>query len=293
MADMANTEGSLSCSTRLLGAAIISCLVAACASYAEAGAITNIDTFLDMCPTADPLYSQFRTDFKIRHDGVLVGTINCSGPISSLPAAQYTDELLTLQAIRTTYYMDLGQSGHLPWTSGTLYAWMKSQVGGVDINSTATNSYCCTTYDGEKYIEVTAKMGTNAVTNQFYLTWGGVSGIIGLFAHEIRHLTGPGHVSCCGTLGGCDATYDPTDISSYGVQWYLNSAWLAGTINVGIECVSAQNRQNYSYMLLYLCNETFRRLFCTNPPPLLTAPAVPGGPCLQRRPRDVPFRHTD
>ena len=54
--------------------------------------------------------------------------------------SQYTDELIVLQGLRTIYYMDLGRSGHLPWTAGTLYGWMKSKIGGINIRTDSTAS---------------------------------------------------------------------------------------------------------------------------------------------------------
>jgi hypothetical protein len=85
------------------------------------GKICNIKSFLEKCPTLDPMYSQIRKDFVIRREGVVVGDVTCVGPISQLPIAQYTDELIVLQTLRTIYYLDKGRHGHLPWTSGTLY----------------------------------------------------------------------------------------------------------------------------------------------------------------------------
>ncbi len=84
--------------------------------------------FFEQCPTADPAFSKFITDFKIRKNGVLINpaTLTCNAPVSAIPIAQWTDELVLLQSLRAIYYMDLGRSGHLPWTPGTLYDWLKA-----------------------------------------------------------------------------------------------------------------------------------------------------------------------
>src|SRR5258708_1940517 len=95
--------------------------------------------FFEQCPTADPIFATIVSDFKIRRDGVLINAsaLTCTPPISTMPIAAYTDELVLLQALRAIYYMDLGRSNHLPWTSKALYDWLKEKVGGFEISSTA------------------------------------------------------------------------------------------------------------------------------------------------------------
>src|SRR5438552_18751349 len=82
------------------------------------GKICNIKTFLEKCPTLDPAYSQIRKDFVIRREGVVVADVTCMGPISQIPIAQYTDELIVLQTLRTIYHLDKGRHGHFPCPSG-------------------------------------------------------------------------------------------------------------------------------------------------------------------------------
>src|SRR5262245_26425674 len=93
--------------------------------------IANIALFLDTCPASDPAIAEIRNDFQIRKNQLVVGDIACTEPTSQIPIAQYTDELIALQVLRVIYYMDRGKSGHLPWTPGTLYNWMKSKIKGV------------------------------------------------------------------------------------------------------------------------------------------------------------------
>lgn len=101
----------------LKAAALVLLLAAAALGGAQAD-IVNIQQFLDQCPNNDPAYAQIRRDVKIRRNGRLVREIPCTEPVSQMPLSQYTDELITLQILRTIYYLDRGRSGHLPWTSG-------------------------------------------------------------------------------------------------------------------------------------------------------------------------------
>ncbi len=88
------------------------------------GQITNIDDFLEKCPTEDPAFATMTNDFTILKDGNSVTEFPCSSPISQLPISQYTDTLVFLQGLRVMYHMDRGLANHLPWTSGTLYDWI-------------------------------------------------------------------------------------------------------------------------------------------------------------------------
>jgi hypothetical protein len=242
---------------------------------ADAGGITDLAAFLDRCPVSDPLYGKIRSDFQLFREGRLIGTVTCSEPVSSMTADQITEELRALQSLRAAYYMDLGQTHHLPWTSGPLYAWLTSKVKGINIASSGY-SWCCTTVSGLTVFT----MGPTASADRLWsVTWEGIESEIGLFAHEVRHLDVPGHVSCCGIPEGCDQSYDPSNISPYGVQWFLESAYLSGAINVGWGCLPSSQRQILANWTIGSANYGYRDRFCTNPPPLLTMPAQPGGPC--------------
>jgi hypothetical protein len=107
-----------------------------------------------------------------------------------------------------------------------------------------------------------------------------ISGNISFYVHEARRVDGFPHVSCCGIENGCDNSFDQANLSSYGVQWWLNKLWLDGTINVGYEClVDASEVSGSTRGFGESANGQFRGRFCTNLPPLLTAPASPGGAC--------------
>ena len=241
--------------------------------------IDNIYRLLATCPTGDPAVTQILTDFKIRSDGVVVTQFPCTEPISSMAVSNYTDPLIVLQGLRVIYYMDRGMSGHLPWTSGTLYNWMKSQIKGIDVRSDAGGSYCCESFSDGIYIVVAAQNDSN---RDFDRTWSGISGNIDLYAHETRHVAGYGHSSCCGISGGCDDTFETNNLSAYAVQWWLNKAWLNGDINVGFACADSSTVMEAANWHLGACNSVYRSRFCTNQPPLLSMPSNPGGNCPVR-----------
>jgi hypothetical protein len=236
--------------------------------------IENIEVFLDKCPSSDPVYAKLRADFTIRRNDVIVTNIPCSEPVSSMPLPQYTDELIVLQGLRTIYYMDLGRSGHLPWTGGTLYDWLRSKIGGINISDTA-GSFCCALLNGKAYIVVRAQDDTN---RDFDRAWRGIAGNISLYFHEARHRDTGGHVSCCGTASGCDSTYDESNLSPYGIQWWLNANWLTGYLYVGFSCLSPTKIQDIAYWHWTSCNFG-RDRFCQTKPPTVNLPASPGGPC--------------
>ena len=262
----------------------LGCLLVLRSGTGEAS-IGNIKEFLNTCPKNDPAYNQIKSDFTIRRNGVVVPMdgIACSDPVSSMPIAQYADELTILQGLRIIYYMDYGQTGHLPWTSGSLYPWMKSQIKGFHIDETlpaGVAGQCCENFPDGLYFS----MGTTDDFNRnLDRSWKGIEGNIGFYTHEIRHLTGPPH-DCEWDAGlakfTSDKVYNPLNLSSFGTQWWLEKSWLNGDINVGYSCFSAGERQEIADWHLYCSNDAFRNRFCDTKPPLLTMPANPGGPCL-------------
>ena len=239
--------------------------------------IKNIGIFLQQCPDRDPAYAEISKDFEIRRNDLPTAAPVCTEPIAAMTTAQYTDELIVRQIMRVIYYMDRGQSGHLPWTSGALYPWMKSKIQGVDIIDGLVGGYCCNTIAGKRYIAVAARDADN---RNFDRTWSGISGKINFFAHEARHVDGFPHSSCCGIANGCDDSFDQGNLSAYAVQWWLIKLWLDGTINVGYECLpSASEVSSTTNGFVESLNGQFRGRFCTNLPPLVTAPANAGGAC--------------
>lgn len=251
-------------------------------STAAFGEIRNIDRFLDQCPSSDPALARIRADFEIRRDGVPAPLPACTEPVSLMPKGAYTDELLLLQSLRVIYAMDLGMSGHLPWTSGTLYDWLKTKVGGMNIVSAGGGASCCTTFNGRPFINIGAH---DADTREFDKQWIYLSVIVSLWAHEARHVDGFPHSDCCGTPNGCDTSFDQHNLSPYGLQWWLNKLWLDGTIDVGLACERTAEYNDSAAFFLSQVNSTFASRFCAPKPPAVSAPAVPGGPCrdVQRR----------
>ena len=249
--------------------------------------IENINTFLNQCPTNDPMYSQFRSDFEIRREGVIVGDVPCSEPISAMPIAQYTDELIALQTLRITYYMEGGRTVPYPWTTGSFYDWMKSKIGGIDIRN--SGSYCCETYGGAAFISVVAQ---NEWDRDDAREWRGLSGRIAIFGHETRHVDGFPHAGGCPmfpSVGfGCDLTYDETNLSPYGIGWWLHEAWLSGDLAVGYACLSPIERTQIANWHIDRANNDFQGRFVTGAPPTLTMPAQPGGSCASASPTPTP-----
>jgi hypothetical protein len=241
--------------------------------------ITGIDTFLDICPQDDPAYLLIRHDFDLLINGAPLQEVSCTPPVSALSWFDYPDELMLLQTLRVIYHMDYGQTGHLPWTGASLYQWMRKKIRGLDIRNDIEFTNCCLVYDGQTYIAF--KSLRNVLDPDVFYTWRGIAGLIGLLAHETRHVDGYLHVSCCGIEGGCDEDYDENNLSSYGIQWFLNKAWLTGELNIGISCLTPDRIDAIANWHLNQCNRTISRRFCYTHPPSLTMPAQPGGPCTR------------
>lgn len=242
--------------------------------------ITNIDFFVEQCPTLDPAIEEILSDFRITRDGLDIAEINCEEPISLLAIEDYTDELILVQGLRIIYYLDKGQAGHLPWTELSLYEWLKSKVGGFNISSTASFNSCCQVWpDGTRYITLVTGDEPNRDLDR---TWPWLGFNVGLIMHEARHVDGFPHVGCCPVGGaGCDLRYDESNLSPYGMQWWLTRAWLDGTLNTGYACI-AQPRQSDIFNLLLDSANKFVRRFCESPPPVLDDTI--SAPCLDCEP---------
>ena len=256
--------------------------------------------FFEQCPTADPIFSTIVSDFKIRRDGALIDptTLTCAPPISTIPIASYTDELVLLQALRAIYYMDLGRApGHLPWTSNTLYGWLKEKVGGFEISTTAAydqwgGQMYLSTGDTANYFIIRAKPDS---TREFQRKWAGPAGIstmISLMMHERRHGDGAAfnHVTCCpaqvsGNPASCDQTYEETaNLSPYGIQYWLEKNWISGDINVGVGCMTPTDQADAINWMRQDANghvaiTSTSSNFCTNTPPVLTNANNSPGSC--------------
>lgn len=243
--------------------------------------INNITDFLEHCPTNDPAYAQIRSDLIIRKNDTIVGDIACIEPISTIPTDQYTEELIILQALRTIYYMDTGTLNYLPWTSESFYAWIISNVDGINIY-TSGPSWCCDYFEGQKYVRIFSNpLNRNTSRNWKNYNGGGIADSVDLIAHEVRHAAGgPGHDSGCGSPGQCDQTYDLSNLGSFGVQYWLHFSWMTGYLNVGVGCSPSDKAYEMVYMHQASANG-YRNRISNNPPPLANLPLPPyGGPCF-------------
>ena len=254
--------------------------------------------FFEQCPTADPVFATIINDFKIRRDGVLINAaaLRCTEPISTIPISAYTDDLVLLQALRAIYYMDLGRSNHLPWTTKTLYGWLKENLGGLEFSTTATFDH----WGGQMYLSVgdTANYfvirAKNDITREFQRKWAGpasISTMISLMMHERRHGDGSAfdHVRTCtaqkpAAPNACDQTYEETiNLSPYGIQYWLNKNWISGYINVGVGCMTPTDKTaaiNWMRQDINIRLNPTDSNFTNNTPPLLTDANNPPGSCI-------------
>jgi hypothetical protein len=251
----------------------------------------NLQAFIDSCPQNDPYTPIILQDFQILKDGIPVADIACTEPYTQMPATEITDELAALQSLRFMYYMDMGRSGYLPWTSLRLYDWVKSRVAGINIDSQIAGGDCCFFLNGGTYISVgslsavAAASGTSIGFQAIYRqTPDGLAANVGLYAHEARHTEGNGyhHVTGCPEFPtkvyGCDETYNLANLSPYGIQYWLAAQMLSGRINLGYSCdPTTQIDLGYAFEELA---DVFPGRFVTNPPPKLNLPKAPGGACI-------------
>jgi hypothetical protein len=239
--------------------------------------------FISHCPQGDTAFARIRADFEYRSDGV-VSTVSpvCTEPYATTPRSTMTDELLALQTLRLALYMNRGTAGKLPWTTLGIYDWMKSQIAGINFHAAATNSECCDVFNGKKYLIIARKDSTSLGT---YRTLDGLFGWLALFAHETRHVAGPSHVTGCAAFPaptdpvGCDATYDLTNLGSYGVQYWLYSNWVTGTFAFGLGCSSTDVASKYLTSFAQTANLYPARIVKNSPPSVSIASPL-GGYCF-------------
>ncbi len=202
--------------------------------------ILNFDEFIKECPMADPNINQILTDFQIRIDGNLVSTFPCDGSYYPMTEAQYNDQVKWLQTLRILFYLDYGQSNHLPWTSLRIYDWLKSKIGGINIETGLNGGYCCSSYNGKQFINVGGlknnQFGNWAQIPDLYYAWS--MNNFALLLHETRHLDGFPHSSCCvAGAGRCDSQYDINNLSPYGMHMWWFNVVLNRTLDFGFDCL--------------------------------------------------------
>jgi hypothetical protein len=230
--------------------------------------INDIKSFLDQCPTNDPIVDTILKDFEIRLNGNIVTEFPCYEPVSSMNVLNYSNPLIYLQTLRVIYYMDRNMiCPHLPWTDTTLYVWMKNRVDGINIRDGVPGGYCCEVINGKTFFVTGNPDESNRA---FDKKWIGISGNIDFFVHEVRHTDGNyGHSSCCGISGGCDAEYNENNLGAYGVQYWLIKSWLNGFINVGARTshTEPEIKEIINWHLSAL--NVSRTRFCSNIPPVI------------------------
>jgi hypothetical protein len=104
---------------------------------------------------------------------------------------------------------------------------------------------------------------------------------IALMMHERRHADPGGylHTGCCAIgPGACDQEYNESDLSPYGIQWWLRRQWIEGGLYTGYACLSAPEVNDIKTFLRNTDNQE-RDRYCQNPPPFLTDANNPAGMC--------------
>lgn len=198
--------------------------------------ILDVRRLLDVCPQNDPAINIIRADIEIRRNGQPTSMPACTEPASAMPAAQITEELALLQALRVAYYMDRGRSNYLPWTNLRFYDWVKSKIAGINIGSSpGIAGSCCTTINNKSFMSTGLQ---DAFSRSFAnMPRGALNLMTGLISHEARHADGFPHPSGCCTGIQCDQAYDERNLSPYGIAFYLQrEIFLRRSIDVGLEC---------------------------------------------------------
>ena len=169
---------------------------------------------------------------------------------------------------------------------------MSTNVAGFNLKTTPGQLYYCDVINGKRYVSVSRQ---SADQREFKRTWPGLAGTLDFYAHEIRHSDSgaPGHVTGCEARPlpshppGCDSAYDLDNLGSYGVQYWLQSRWATGYLNIGIGCSPELTAMAYAKQHERDANQS-RNRFVTNIPQMVVATAPYGGPCLaggsRRRP---------
>ena len=245
--------------------------------------ISVITAFINQCPDKDPNYELIRKNFAILKDGAAVGDVHCTEPFTAMPIADFTNELITLQAMRLAYYLDTGTLSYLPWTSESLFAWLTAKISGVNLVTAPGQTYCCDTIQNKAYIVQSIQSDEQ---REYKREWVSLFDTLAYYAHEARHLDGSyGHVTGCeafpnpGDSPGCDASYDLANLGPYGIQYWLENALLSGYLDIGISC-TPDTASNALQSLQNNLNLQYRRRFVTEIPPLVDLPPQPyGGPC--------------
>jgi hypothetical protein len=207
--------------------------------------ISNIDQFVDTCPTVD--LPEIQSDFTLSLVGPIAASrpYKCTEPVSQMPASDLSDSLLVYQALRLILHMKLYKQ--LPWTSLHPYEWLRLQITDIQVNdATPVDQFA---YDNNNNNRPTAflrprsegDLYTFRTPAQFMAefppgesTWGrmnvGILGMAQLIMHEARHA-----VSTGGLPHDCDSKDSSLAyLGPWSVNYYVGSMVAQGQIHVGI-----------------------------------------------------------
>ena len=243
--------------------------------------IVDIDAFVATCPQNDPATADILRHLKFSLNGVPLPVEPCTEPVPldvrPAPLMYY------LQMLRVAYYMDQTYPGIYPWTSGTYWGWIKTRIGGIDIDmSDPPSNYCC--------IEMPGRLPAAHLAGPWTLTpyqfvYDLLAGLALLVGHEVRHADGFGHALCVSGykagIQACDQDFDPDNLTPFGVAWWMVMLIETGKINMGLSCTSANSQIAAKFFLL---EDILSEEFMGSRPPLGVASAVPGGPCEAAKP---------
>ncbi len=201
--------------------------------------ITNFNEFIKECPMDDPNINQILLDFQFRIDGNVVNTFPCSGSYYPMTEAQFTDQVKWLQTLRYLFYLDYGQANHLPWTNLRIYDWVKSKIGGINIQTGLSGGFCCSNFNNKPFINLgmLKNSGNWAQIPDLYNAWS-MNNVV-LLLHETRHVDGYLHSTSCCVAGSnrCDSEYDINNLSAYGMHiWWLRAV-LNRQFDFGFDCL--------------------------------------------------------
>jgi len=169
--------------------------------------VVSLDDLLATCPTEEEI-ERFQIDFDIFID-----------PEVGLPPYSCEDtnpRLAIYQALRAMSALYFDQP--LPWTSYSLYDWLRGAVSGIVLRATEI-SYCC---DDQNRIVLKSELLSQPSYSSWYDPQSGIGlmDLVGLIVHEARHAEIGGHT--CGNSD--DATLD--EMGAWGVQHYY-FLWMA------------------------------------------------------------------
>jgi hypothetical protein len=177
--------------------------------------------------------------------------------------------------------MSAGTEGRLPWTTRSLYDWMKTAIAGINFKTAPGQLYCCDVIEGRHYFSMSRLDDFNRNGKR---DWTGLSSSLDFFLHEIRHTDGPGHTNGCPAFPdpmgpfGCDATYDLAYLGSYGVQHWLHAGWATGSLHIGLRCAAPEvaGRHLAGHVA---ATRDFSTRFVANAPTPVTSALTYGAPC--------------